>query len=94
MSKTAYIAGKITGLPKNQVKTKFNLIAKQLIGLGYKVMKPSAVSNNEDHETVRDDIQNMLKCDELHLLPDWQESRGAQLERDIALRVGMNLVYH
>jgi Domain of unknown function (DUF4406) len=36
----------------------------------------------------------MLQCDEVHLLPCWNESRGAQLERDIAIRLGMNVVYH
>jgi hypothetical protein len=94
MSRTAYIAGKISGLPKKQVKNKFNLIAKQLTGQGYKVVKPLAVEDEASDETVRNDIKKMLECDELHLLPDWQESRGAQLERDIALRVGMDLVYH
>jgi len=43
---------------------------------------------------VRNDIKKMLECDEVHMLPDWQESRGAQLERDIALRLGMHVVYH
>ena len=96
MNRTAYVAGKITGLPKAQVKDKFNLIASQLTGMGYHVVKPIGV--HDDTKTwdaaMRSDIKTMLECDEVHLLPDWQESRGAQLERDIALRLGMHVVYH
>jgi hypothetical protein len=96
MRRTAYVAGKISGLPRTDVKEKFNMIEHQLAGLGYQVVKPMAV--NDDSKTwedaVRTDIKKMLECDEVHLLSDWQDSRGAQLERDIALRLGMQVVYH
>lgn len=96
MSRTAYVAGKITGLPKDHVKSKFNMIANQLNGMGYQVVNP--ISINDDTKSwdvsMRNEIKKMLECDEVHLLPDWQESRGAQLERDIALRLGMQVVYH
>ncbi|MFI5196905.1 MAG: DUF4406 domain-containing protein [Chitinophagales bacterium] len=96
MNKTAYIAGKITGLPKGHVKDKFNVIANQLTRMGYHVVKPVSVTDDSQpwDDAVRSDIKNMLECDEVHLLHDWQESRGAQLERDIALRLGMRIVYH
>ena len=96
MNKTAYVAGKITGLPREDVKEKFNMITSQLTNQGYLVVNPLAVNDNSQSwdVAVRNDIKIMLECDEVHLLPDWQESRGAQLERDIALRLGMNLVYH
>lgn len=94
--RTAYITGKITGLPKSHVKRKFDVIAKELKNLGYKVVKPVAVTDDTKpwEDNARDDIQRMLKCDEVHMAPDWQESRGAQLERDIALRLGMQVIYH
>lgn len=96
MNKTAYIAGKVTGLPKNHVVSKFNTVEDQLISMGYQVVKPQAVyeDNASWDVAVRGDIKKMLECDEVHLLPDWQDSRGAQLERDIALRLGMQVVYH
>ena len=96
MNRTAYIAGKITGLPMGDVRDKFDVMAAQLSGMGYQVVKPLAVYD-ETHdwdEAVRSDIKKMLECDEVHLLSDWQDSRGAQLERDIALRLGMQVVYH
>jgi len=96
MNRTAYIAGKITGLPKGIVKDKFNMMARQLTGMGYQVVKPDAVTDDTKtwDDAVRNDIKKMLECDEVHLLSDWQESRGAKLERDIALRLGMQVVYH
>ena len=96
MNRTAYLAGKITGLPKADVKDKFNMMATELSGMGYQVVKPDAVYDDTKtwDDAVRNDIRKMLECDEVHLLPDWQDSRGAQLERDIALRLGMQVVYH
>ncbi|MES2701751.1 MAG: DUF4406 domain-containing protein [Bacteroidota bacterium] len=96
MKRTAYIAGNISGLPKSHVREKFNVIAQKLSSLGYKVVKPVSVTDDSKawDDAVRSDIKQMLECDEVHLLPDWQESRDAQLERDIALRLGMNVVYH
>ena len=96
MNRTAYIAGKVKGLPKGQVKDKFNLMARLLSGMGYRVVKPDAVTDDTKiwDDVAPNDIKKMLECDEIHLLPDWQESRGAQLERDIALRLGIQIVYH
>ena len=96
MNRTAYVAGKITGLPKSGVTDKFNTIANELTGKGYQVVKPVSVADGSRswEEGIRSDIKQMLECDEVHLLPDWQESRGAQLERDIAIRLGMQVVYH
>ncbi len=96
MNRTAYVAGKITGLPKEDVQSKFNQLTSRLTGMGYNVINPVCVLDDTRNwnDAVRSDIKQMLECDEVHLLPDWQESRGAQLERDIALRLGMQVVYH
>ena len=96
MNRTAYIAGKITGFPKGDVKDKFNTMAQQLSGMGYHVVKPDGVYDDTKtwNDAVKNDIRKMLECDEVHLLSDWQDSRGAQLERDIALRLGMQVIYH
>ena len=93
MSKTIYIAGKISGQNEKQVREKFERAASELQGEGNVIL--SRVNNKADNwkNTVRNSIKAMLDCDEIHLLPGWQESRGAQLERDIALRLGMNIVY-
>jgi Domain of unknown function (DUF4406) len=94
MNRTAYVSGNITGLPKTAVQDKFNIIGEELTGKGYQVVKPAALTDESTATDVRNDIKKMLECYEVHLLSDWQDSRGAQLERDIALRLGMQVVYH
>ena len=96
MIRTAYISGKITGLSKEIAKDKFNVLAKQLTSAGYHVVKPTALDNDKDDwgENMREGIKHMIECDEVHFLPDWQDSKGAQLKRDIAIRLGMQVVYH
>lgn len=96
MNKTIFIAGKVTGLPLDQVKDKFDRVAGELADLGYKVVTPASLHEESKswEEVTRDNIRYMLDCDEVHFLPCWQESRGAQLERDIAIRLGMNVVYY
>jgi len=96
MSKTIFIAGKVSGLPENQVKEKFSRAAEELAMMGYKVVSPASLYEREKswEDVTRDNIRYMLECDEVHLLPCWQESRGAQLERDIAIRLGMQVIYH
>lgn len=37
------------------------------------------------------DVAEMLTCDVVYLLPNWQDSRGAQIERDLALRLGIEV---
>jgi len=96
MVRTAYVAGKISGLRKEDVNEKFNVVTKQLVDRGYNVINPlvgTDYSKSWD-DAMRSEIKKMLECDEVHLLPDWQESRGAQLERDIALRLGIEIIYH
>lgn len=102
MTKKAYIAGKVTGLPATQAKNKFKQFENKLIKQGYEVVNPiTHIVTTSQHRIIKDwsdemkvCIPAMLHCDELHLMPCWQESRGAVLERDIALRLGMQVVYH
>jgi len=44
-------------------------------------------------EIMRFCIINMLDCDEVHLLADWEDSRGAWDERIMAHKYGIDVVY-
>lgn len=103
-----YIAGKVTGLDPQVFTAKFAKKQEALEALGYEVYNPVAlVANAEKHfedqttqlfRTWEDYMRFLLpylaNCDELHLLPCWNDSKGAILERDIALRLGIPVVYH
>jgi transposase len=89
-----YIAGPMSGLPGfNYVS--FNQTAKQLRSLGCEVENPA---ENPDPPCkqwagyMRMAIAQVVKCDTLALLPNWHTSRGADLERRIALELGLRVV--
>ncbi|MDN3561674.1 DUF4406 domain-containing protein [Vreelandella neptunia] len=93
--KRIYISGPMTGLPGLNFGA-FHLTAHQLRALGYEVVNPAEKqSESEDlswEEYLKQDLQQMLTCDTIALLPGWQASKGAHLELHVAHRVGMTVV--
>ncbi len=91
--KTAYISGKITGLPDLNVP-KFEAAEKLLRSYGYKVINPHTICNDipkhaEWHEYMKRCVHHLPLADVVFLLPDWQDSTGARLESVIAHQLGM-----
>lgn len=95
-----YIAGKISGLPMKEVTAKFAQAQKDLEGVGYTVVNPVELVRNYLHshypnQTLSDEaiwriamrvcIKELVDCEAVCLLPDWQESRGATIEQQLAL---------
>lgn len=39
------------------------------------------------------DLTILLRCDEVHMLPDWKDSKGATIERQLALDLGIIVRY-
>ena len=82
-----YISGKITGLEKSAVLSKFYASAKALKKDGYTVMSPAVLVLNEgfDHADYMHICYAMIDvCDAVYMQKDWQNSQGAQMERDYA----------
>jgi hypothetical protein len=42
---------------------------------------------------MKNDLSILLKCDEIHMLPDWKDSKGAKIEHQLALDLGIKIVY-
>ncbi len=87
-----YISGKITG-DKNY-REKFKYHRQVLENAGYVVVDPSTFEFADDihwENAMRFDIREMLLCDAVALLPDWQESRGAIIEAGLAHDLGMKV---
>lgn len=42
-------------------------------------------------QTVRNDLIALVTCDSIHLLPGWQDSKGATAERAVAEWVGLGV---
>lgn len=89
-----YLSGPITGKPALN-KPAFDLAEVMLKASGYRVINPFEVAPNPKtwEEAMREDIAALLTCEAIALLPGWESSRGAKLERHIALQLGMREIF-
>lgn len=88
-----YLSGPMTGLP-NFNYPRFHLEAARLRALGYEVVNPAELSEPTDPRAVcmRRDIQALMTCDAVAMLPGWTSSHGATLEHACAVQCGMKVV--
>lgn len=89
-----YIAGKISGLPYDEVRERFNGAEDLLIELGFEVLNP--VKNGLDQDTswnghLRRDIELLLPCDAIYMMDNWVDSTVASIEYDIATRMNKDI---
>lgn len=89
-----FLSDPMTGLPGFNYDA-FNAEAQRLRAFGYQVENPAEnmpppCKSWEGY--MRISIAQLLKCNALALLPGWMESRGAIIERDLAMRLGMEVV--
>ena len=87
-----YVAGPISGLPDLNRMT-FRNCTKRLRDLGYLVVNPHEIcfDLNADLWTqcMRRCISKLMECDLIILLPGWQNSKGANMEVNLARQLGM-----
>jgi hypothetical protein len=89
--KKVYLAGKITG--DKDYANKFNRWAKILRGGGDIVINPAVLPKDMEHGEYLHICFAMIDvADEVYFLPDWQESRGAMMERDYCIENGKSVV--
>jgi hypothetical protein len=91
--KRIYISGPMTGRPGLNFNA-FHAAAAVLRQYGHEVINPADLNPDPGMswgECMRKDIAALVTCDEIVMLPGWQESRGASLEHDIATRLGMRV---
>ena len=87
---TLYVAGPMTGLPEFNYPA-FNAAEQRLRAAGYAVLNP--VETEQHNFTgkpqawdwyMRHALRMVLDADGIALLPDWEKSRGASLEVNVA----------
>lgn len=91
-----YISGKISGLPTDEVKAKFEQAEKQLESFGHQPVNPFNNGLPDDAsyaEQMGRDIYMLLNCDGIYLLRDWHESSGARIEAFAAQERGLEVIY-
>lgn len=94
MKKTRiYIAGKVSGENYDIVLKKFSEAEEKLDKQGFVVVNPTKLCKKtwNYRKCMETCITELVKCDEIYLLPDWYDSKGAVLERNIARTIGMKI---
>lgn len=92
VKKKVYISGKVTGLPINVARKMFSDAEDKINATGkYEAVNPLK-DEKEGYEWeyyMRKDIKLLMDCEFIYFLPNWQESRGANLEMIIAWQLGI-----
>jgi hypothetical protein len=73
----------------------FNAEAARLRALSYTVENPAetpAIPGHVWELYMRAAIRQMLTCDTVAFLPDWRQSRGANVEIELAIHLGMAVI--
>ncbi len=102
-----YIAGPINGKPNGNQEA-FQLRAEELEAQGHEPVNPWDIPPDHngpctgdpvDHEPthrygcyMRKDLEALMTCDAISLLPGWVHSRGASVEYSVASILGMPVV--
>lgn len=91
-----YISGQISGLPLDEAKAKFQTVETKLKAQGYEAVNPlkNGIPDTEAWEVhMAADIVLLLDCEAIYMLPGWEASKGATLEKNIAERTGKKIIH-
>ena len=89
--KKIYISGQISGQPIDSVREKFERAERRIKAMGSEPVNPmkNGLPENAPWELhMALDIVLLMGCESIYLLPDWEHSRGATLEKTIAELTG------
>jgi hypothetical protein len=94
-----YISGQITGLSFEQAKAKFEKAEKDAVkrlGQGIEIINPMKLEHKPDptwEDYMEKDIAELLKCDFIYMINNWQDSKGARCEHALAIELGLFVIY-
>lgn len=92
-----YISGQITGLEYKDAFERFekaeNKINEQTL---HEAVNPMKLNHNHDkswENYMLEDIKALFDCDAIYMLNNWGSSKGARIERSIAIEIGLEIIY-
>lgn len=88
-----YISGPITSMPSIEwAKEKFDEMEARIIAAGHEAVNPMSLSHDHDKSWsayMREDIIALMGCDAVIVLPNWEKSKGCNVELQLALSIDM-----
>ena len=94
VKQVVYLSGKMTGLP-DFGREIFNAAQKRLEAHGYRVLNPAWMPLGMEYEQyMRVDFALLDVCDVIALLPNWEDSQGAQAELAYAQNLNKEIAYY
>lgn len=93
-AKLIYIAGKISGMEKEAYEL-FEAAQIELESKGYVVINPMKLPHNHNktwQSYMRECIKELVDCDEIYMLNNWRDSKGARFERNLSLELGIKII--
>jgi hypothetical protein len=95
MPSKIYISGKISGI-ENEAIELFSKAEKELNAKGYETVNPMKLNHQHDkswHSYMKEDVKMLCECDEIFMLSNWTDSKGAIIEHTIAMYLGLKVSY-
>lgn len=96
MNKKVYISGAIAHYDLQERKEAFGQAERFLSLKGFDPVNPFKNGLPEEahrREHMRADIALLLGCDYIYMLKDWELSKGAKLELDVASSCGIKVLF-
>jgi hypothetical protein len=88
-----YISGPMTGIEQYNHPA-FHAAAADLRAKGYEVISPAEIEQPilDWEACMRRDIRELMFAHKVVVLPGWQKSKGAKIEVNLALDLGMEVI--
>ena len=94
--KKIYLSGKITGLTYEQAFNEFLAAEITASKIAEQTINPMKLTHNHDkswENYMLEDIKNLFYCDSIFMLDNWNDSKGARIERFIASEMQIPIIY-
>lgn len=97
LDKKAYLSLPISGKDTYEIRRTLRKGYDYLRAQGYQIITPYDASPNANAsyaEHMGKDIQALLECDVVLMMPGWEDSRGCQCEKATAEIYGKDIIYY
>ena len=95
MKQKIYLSGKISGLPLCEAIKNFESAENQLKEFAT-IVNPMRLKHDHDkswESYMKEDIKALLDCDAIAMLPNYENSKGALIELNLAKSLGFEIIY-